>query len=37
MQAIWKRYRDHFFLFGPRETGKSTWLRQAFSSALLLP
>jgi predicted AAA+ superfamily ATPase len=24
----------HFFLFGPRGTGKSTWLRQAFPDAL---
>ncbi|MBX3168601.1 MAG: ATP-binding protein [Candidatus Eremiobacteraeota bacterium] len=26
----------HFFLFGPRGTGKSTWLRQAFPAALWL-
>ena len=25
---------SHFFLFGPRGTGKSTWLRQAFPDAL---
>lgn len=25
---------SHFFLFGPRGTGKSTWLRQAFPAAL---
>jgi uncharacterized protein len=25
---------SHFFLFGPRGTGKSTWLRQAFPNAL---
>ncbi len=25
---------DHFFLFGPRGIGKSTWLRSAFPSAL---
>ncbi len=26
----------HFFLFGPRGTGKSTWLRQAYPDALWL-
>lgn len=26
--------RVHFFLFGPRGTGKSTWLREAFPDAL---
>lgn len=26
--------RGHFFLFGPRGTGKSTWLRQQFQGAL---
>lgn len=26
----------HFFLFGPRGTGKSTWLRQQFPEALFL-
>src|SRR5436309_14322960 len=25
---------NHFFLFGPRGTGKSTWLRQAYPDAL---
>lgn len=28
--------KDSFFLFGPRGTGKSTWLRQAFSQALYI-
>jgi uncharacterized protein len=28
--------RQSFFLFGPRGTGKSTWLRQAFPTALFL-
>jgi len=27
---------DNFFLFGPRGTGKSTWLRQKFPEALLI-
>jgi predicted AAA+ superfamily ATPase len=27
---------SHFFLFGPRGTGKTTWLRQQFPSALWL-
>ena len=26
--------RGHFFLFGPRGTGKTTWLRQRFAGAL---
>ncbi|MCA8975942.1 MAG: ATP-binding protein [Planctomycetes bacterium] len=28
--------RSHYFLFGPRGTGKSTWLRQAYPDALWL-
>ncbi|MBT9586346.1 ATP-binding protein [bacterium] len=28
--------KGHFFLFGPRGTGKSTWLRQAFPEAVWL-
>ena len=27
---------DHFFLFGPRGTGKSTWLKQTLSDAVFL-
>ena len=28
--------RDHFFLFGPRGTGKSTWLKQTLPDAVFL-
>ena len=28
--------QQHYFLFGPRGTGKSTWLRQQFSDAIWL-
>ena len=28
--------RQSFFLFGPRGTGKTTWLRQAFPDALII-
>lgn len=27
---------DHFFLFGPRGTGKSTWLRDTLPGAVFL-
>ncbi len=28
--------RQHFFLFGPRGTGKTTWLKHAFPDALII-
>jgi predicted AAA+ superfamily ATPase len=37
MESAGRFFRDpgtHFFLFGPRGTGKSTWLRQSFPNAL---
>ncbi|OFY99935.1 MAG: hypothetical protein A2Z97_00780 [Bdellovibrionales bacterium GWB1_52_6] len=30
------RQNDSFFLFGPRGTGKSTWIRSHYASALNL-
>ncbi len=31
---LFKAPKESFFLFGPRGTGKSTWLRQTFSDAI---
>ena len=35
-QAIFAATSRQFFLFGPRGTGKSTWLAQEFPGALRL-
>jgi hypothetical protein len=39
MAAVRRFFRDplsSYFLFGPRGTGKSTWLREAYPEALWL-
>ncbi len=39
MESITRKFqapRGNFFLFGPRGTGKSTWLRQAYPGALFV-
>lgn len=36
IQRFLKAPDDHFFLFGPRGTGKSTWLKQTFPDAAVL-
>ena len=36
IQRFFKAPRGSFFLFGPRGTGKSTWLKKNFSDALYL-
>ena len=39
MAILGRFFRDpgsHYFLFGPRGTGKSTWLRAAYPDALWL-
>ena len=36
IQRFLKAPSDHFFLFGPRGTGKSTWLKQTFHDAVFL-
>ena len=33
-RAFFRPPRGHFFLFGPRGTGKSTWLEAAFPQAV---
>ena len=33
-RKIFRSPAGHFFLFGPRGTGKSTWLRAAFPDAV---
>jgi predicted AAA+ superfamily ATPase len=34
IRRLFQAPKESFFLFGPRGTGKSTWLRQAFSDAI---
>ena len=38
--TIFKRHisklKENFFLFGPRGTGKSTWLRMAYPDAMTI-
>ncbi len=36
IRRIFKAPEESFFLFGPRGTGKSTWLRQTFPDALYI-
>jgi len=36
IERVFKAPSESFFLFGPRGTGKSTWLKQHFSQALLI-
>ena len=36
VRRCFKAPKESFFLFGPRGTGKSTWLAQQFPDAILV-